>query len=456
MVSWISALLLAVTFCMVYILTEAADIKSDPVHSVIQDISHAITNLARDLSIQLANGGSKCDIISPVSIGSSLLLLMRIATGGTRAELLKLLHLDRYSRNDQKIPQNFRHLITELLEQTAERDINSDDIPTWLEDKQCGPTDYEDYEYEGSPDANGEELTNMVRLANAIFVQNGFLNNTVLEEKVRTLFLSIIENVDFYDAPENVTEHINKWANSSTNGRISQIISDPLSRDTTMVIANALYFKAYWEEVFIEGGTRPRKFFPNGENDESVEADIMAHSGCFPYYSSASLDARIMGFPYKNRTTTMYVILPNNSNRKKLQQLVSKVDAHTLDQLIRNMTMRTASVFFPKMHITNSFDLKAVLEQMGVSAMFRRGTNDFSSMNKASKEATRSLRVSGVMHKVDLEVNEAGTEGGAVTVTLQDRMAPAVNFRVLTPFLVAIRHDITKLLLFYGPVYDPS
>ncbi|XP_058815815.1 serine protease inhibitor 28Dc-like [Topomyia yanbarensis] len=422
---------------------------------IARDISYALTNMARDLSVHLQSNTSKTNIISPLSIGSSLLILLRTARGTTRLELLNLLHLNRYQRNDPKIPRNFGRLIRELLSDVQENTV-LDDTPPWLGESKCGAIDYEYEDEDEDPYEVPPQDPNVVRLANAIFVQNGMLNNSRLEKVIKNLYQSTIENLNFFEAPDNATKHINNWANVSTNGRIPEIISHQLGRDTTMVVANALYFKAFWEEVFIDGATKPKKFFPDGENGESIEVQMMSNSGCFPYYFSQSLDAQIMGFPYKNRTTTMYVVLPKNSNRTKLQQLMAVLDAPTMDELISNMSMRSASVLFPKMHVSNSFDLKSALQALGVEAMFTRGRSDFSSLNPSAKQDSRNLRVSGVLHKVDLEVNEAGTEGGAVTVSLQDRIAPAVNFRVISPFLVAIRHDATKLLLFYGPIYDPT
>ncbi|XP_065078384.1 serine protease inhibitor 28Dc-like isoform X3 [Ochlerotatus camptorhynchus] len=68
----------------------------------------------------------------------------------------------------------------------------------------------------------------------------------------------------------------------------------------------------------------------------------------------------------------------------------------------------------------------------------------------------RPLYVNEVVHKVDVDVNEKGTEGGAVTATLLDRITPSVNFKANGPFLMLIRDETTQLPLFYGAVYDPS
>lgn len=428
---------------------------------ISQDITYGLNNLARDLSVYLQSGTSKAEIISPLSIGSSLLLLLRTARGSTRQELLHLMGLSKYQENTPEIPRNFAHLITDLLFDS--KSILDYNVP-WKSLSKCEITDYHydgeepDYDYDRFDNLpEDSSVKSVVKLANAIFVQDGLYNNSRLNRLVDRYYRSTVESLDFLNNPNEAKNHINNWAAKNTNGRIREIISDDLSTETTMVVANALYFKGFWEDVFLAGATSLRKFFPNGENEESVEAEIMAHGGCFPYFKSSQLDARIMGFPYKNRSSTMYIILPNNSNRLKVQKLMAKLDAPTLDDLISNMTMQTASVLFPKMHLTSSFELKSALQSLGAKSMFIRGQSDFSLLNPAEANDTRaSLSVSGVLHKVDLAIDESGTEGAAVTATLLDRSMPTISFRVIVPFLLAIRHDATKLLLFYGPIYDPS
>uniref|UniRef100_A0AAG5DFC3 Serpin domain-containing protein n=2 Tax=Anopheles atroparvus TaxID=41427 RepID=A0AAG5DFC3_ANOAO len=66
------------------------------------------------------------------------------------------------------------------------------------------------------------------------------------------------------------------------------------------------------------------------------------------------------------------------------------------------------------------------------------------------------IYVNEMLHKVDLTVNEVGTEGGAATATLIDRISSQVNFVVNGPFLMVIREETTRLPLFYGTVYTPK
>lgn len=66
-----------------------------------------------------------------------------------------------------------------------------------------------------------------------------------------------------------------------------------------------------------------------------------------------------------------------------------------------------------------------------------------------------NLYVGNVLHKVSLDINEQGTEGGAVTAVVIDRISSAFNLRADGPFLIYLRNDVTKLPLFYGAVFDP-
>ncbi|XP_053672404.1 serine protease inhibitor 28Dc-like [Anopheles nili] len=71
-------------------------------------------------------------------------------------------------------------------------------------------------------------------------------------------------------------------------------------------------------------------------------------------------------------------------------------------------------------------------------------------------EPTKRIFVNEMLHKVDLTVNEVGTEGGAATATLIDRISSQINMIVNGPFLMVIREETTQLPLFYGNIYSPK
>uniref|UniRef100_A0A182Y9V9 Serpin domain-containing protein n=1 Tax=Anopheles stephensi TaxID=30069 RepID=A0A182Y9V9_ANOST len=434
-----------------------------PSKAVSEQLVGAINELARSLGQQLgATGGnsSKTELFSPVSIGSMMFLLLRAANRDTRSELLDVLQLQQYRKpGGGNIPKNFARLLKEFTHDIAGKGI-LEQLPSWHTATGCYPTiDGVDYEDDDDNYLDEPIQPNVVQLANGIFLQNGLINSTNFVKLAKELYQAQIEQVNFSEQPHAARATINHWVNESTRGRIEEILSDDLDTSTQMVIANALYFKATWETFFNEPQfTRPQPFFPDGEDHPSIMVPTMFAGGCYPYYASPELNARIMAFPYRNRTTSMYIILPNESNRSKLRQLQAKLSSTELDRLIDRMRMAKAIVQFPRMHVTNTYDLKRALQQLGLRTLFDRTKNNLKINAPTSRTANRArkLYVSEMVHKIDLAINERGTEGGAVTITAMERSLPPVNFRVRGPFLLAIRHDPTKMLLFYGAVFDPS
>uniref|UniRef100_A0A2M4BM55 Putative serine proteinase inhibitor n=2 Tax=Anopheles marajoara TaxID=58244 RepID=A0A2M4BM55_9DIPT len=437
-------------------------VQSAPSKTVSEDVVASINNLAKMLCEKLATPTSKTELLSPVSIGSMMLLLLRTSKRGTRDELLNTLQLSAYRKRagGSAIAKNFGRLLKEFTHDIAGPGILGE-LPTWQATRSCNPIIDDDPDYNDDDEFLDDPpiQPNVVQLANGMFLQQGLVNNSSFVRMAKELYQAQMAHVNYREEPEEARNIINRWVNETTRGRIEEIIVDTFDRTTQLVLANALYFKATWETFFNEPQyTRPQPFFPDGEQNSSVMVPTMFTAGCFPYHSSPELDARIMGFPYRNRTTSMYVILPNTSDRAKLRQLQTRLDSASLDRLIGQMRQQKAIVQFPRLHVTNSYDLKLALQQLGLRTLFNRSKSNLRALLPAKKapEPDANLYVSDMLHKIDLEVNEQGTEGGAVTITAMERSLPPVNFRVKGPFLIAIRHDPTKMLLFYGAIFDPS
>uniref|UniRef100_A0A2M4AK66 Putative serine proteinase inhibitor n=1 Tax=Anopheles triannulatus TaxID=58253 RepID=A0A2M4AK66_9DIPT len=436
--------------------------QSPPSKTVSEDVIASINNLAKMLCEKMATPASKTELLSPVSIGSMMLLLLRASKRGTRDELLNTLQLSAYRKRagGSAIAKNFGRLLKEFTHDIAGPGILGE-VPAWQATRSCNPMIDDDPDYNDDDEFLDDPpiQSNVVQLANGIFLQQGLVNNSSFVRMAKELYQAQMAHVNYREQPEEARNTINRWVNETTRGRIEEIIVDNFDRTTQMVVANALYFKATWETFFNEPQyTRPQPFFPDGEQSSSVMVPTMFTAGCFPYHSSTELDARIMGFPYRNRTTSMYVILPNSSNRAKLRELQTRLDSASLDRLIGQMRLQKAIVQFPRLHVTNSYDLKLALQQLGLRTLFNRSKSNLRALLPDNKvpEPDANLYVTDMLHKINLEVNERGTEGGAVTITAMERSLPPVNFRVKAPFLIAIRHDPTKMLLFYGAIFDPS
>lgn len=180
----------------------------------------------------------------------------------------------------------------------------------------------------------------------------------------------------------------------------------------------------------------------------------------------------------------MFIILPNNSTKEKNVDLLNRLKAVDIEQMIQKATYKGATILLPKIHVEQTADIQNAMQKMGVQTLFNPQQSDLSLLTvpntfrkgKVPMNATKYSKVLGeldgtrsninlmnshiyvdqIIHKVVLTVDEIGTEGGAATGTVINKMGGNIMFLVQTPFLFLIRHTATKLPLFYGAVFEPS
>jgi len=185
---------------------------------------------------------------------------------------------------------------------------------------------------------------------------------------VEDLYHSSIVSVNFESNPQAAKDQINSWVAARTNQKIKNILGENPSTLTKIIIASALYFRAEWEQHFFTGLTKRRPFYIDGRKSKtSIEADMMANGGEFPYYKDANLGCEIMGFPYKGNKSTMYVVVPFDSSRDNLIQFQSRITEVDLNILVNRTQLTDSVVMFPRMKIDSTLDLTRTLELLGVT-----------------------------------------------------------------------------------------
>ena len=428
------------------------------------------------------NPDSKTEVFSPVSIMAVLSMLMLGAKGGSHKELQRLFGLEsdvELLNNPAKFYTELGYLLEDMQNHETHGLLRSRENAAW---RTARPL------YNLRPvlrRQNQEHMEHITKVANGIFTQSGYSLNPDYLHSMNSIYNSALESLDFAGKPVESREYINEWVERNTLGKIRNLLKQSLSSATKVIIASALYFKGFWEHRFIQ--TVDDDFYPNGRNRQPVKMRMMVTTAVFPYYLSAEYDCKIIGLPYKDNVTTMYVIQPNHSTRLKVKHLQRILDASKIEELISKMLRTPATVALPQMHFVSKMNLKSILSRLGVVDIFTQDVSDLSliggldysrgddvqplasqetlnrlHLDKLESERQRpSSRNSGlfvdeVIHQVDVDINEEGTEAAAATVALILKGGPGVLFRVDAPFLFLIRHDPTKLVLFYGMVNEPQ
>jgi serine protease inhibitor len=145
-----------------------------------------------------------------------------------------------------------------------------------------------------------------LKIANALWVEKRFSINPEFVSLNDDFYGAETRLLDFADQPQRAIDTINAWVRRNTQGKIPSILKG-LSRDTALVLTDAVYFNGRWKEPFQPRATAPRAFFP--PIGKSVMTPMMSkYREAYPYLETEAFQAIRM--PYANPQFAMYVFLP--------------------------------------------------------------------------------------------------------------------------------------------------
>ena len=297
----------------------------------------------------------------------------------------------------------------------------------------------------------GEQLERTYELyvSNSLWGQRGYRFEPRFLEILSDAYASLLNEADFADEPDAVRREINRWVENQTNGKIEDLIPPKLITTlTTLVLVNALYFKASWKRPFQKTMTTEEPFHVSG--DKVVEAAMMRQQKRHRYAAGEGYAA--VEIPYEENELSMLIVLPDPDS--DLSQVEASLNVRELTRLVSSLEMKQVDLKLPRFSVTSAFDLAGVLSALGMPDAFKLGVADFTGITRVD-----DLAISNVVHKAYVDVDEAGTEAAAATAVIFERSArpqPQVQFHADRPFLFLIRDHATESVLFMGRVVNPN
>lgn len=331
-------------------------------------------------------------VVSPVSITAALSMLSLGAGGTTRRELELVLGIES---TDQQ-----RNAVTQALASLAM-------VP---------------------PNFDSQEQ--VVRVANALWVQKGLALKPSFVASMREGFGAPVRPIDFASSPGKATDAINSWASEQTFGHIPKIV-DGVNPGTLVVLANALYAKLTW---LFEADPQQTTTAPFTRSDRRVvQTPTMQLS--VPHGAAETVEGVDMAaIPY--RGDYEMVVAATGDPR-----LLGALDRPLIGEY-------SLSVRMPMFEARSSFDLLRELASL-LPRTFGP-TPDLSEMGVIGA-------VDKAVHSAWTKTDEHGTEGAAVTVITVAASAPPPRTIVLDKtFTYIVRHKPTGLVVFMGRVDDPT
>ena len=338
--------------------------------------------------VNKASKGSENIVVSPYSAGAALSMLMEGAQGQTKVELDNALNGCVFS--NQK------------LESGDSVEVNS---------------------------------ANSVWIDSDFSVRNHYVN--VLQKD----YDALVETLRFSD-PATVRA-INNWCSEHTDGKIDEII-DRLTPGDVMVLLNALYFNAPWEDKFDPSLTGEADFY--GVTGTS-RVDMMYRKGRYNYAEYQG--CQMIELPYLGSSYSMFVALPPEG--MDINMFLPYVNEDLYDAAMEMLAPVEVKFRMPKVKMETEMLLNDVLMNMGVKTAFT-GAADFKGIAE-----TGSLAVSQVKQKCYVDITETGTEAAAVT-SIQVRLTsvrPEFDVKTMTvnrPYVFFIADKEADNILFAGKI----
>ncbi|XP_053612219.1 serine protease inhibitor 28Dc-like [Plodia interpunctella] len=310
-----------------------------------------------------------------------------------------------------------------------------------------------------------------------------------LHSELREKYLSYVgrvygagaEHVDFSDG-RAATMAINDWVKVHTHDEIEHFLGEDLPRSTRVVLVNAVHFKAEWTKPFNPKYTTKMTF---QTPEKEVTTDFMLNVGRFRYVLSREDGVHMVALPYKDNVTTMYALKPWLTHNLNITTVLKNLNYAKIDKLINRMEDEDCVIRFPKMNIEKDFNLEKYIKLEGAPTMFETGNANFALMVEDADNVTNKtvldvmsrwggadddinfkqlkdlldnlpnpgIHVDSIKQKVKINIDEYGTEAVASTAGIMARTAEL--FYADSPFLMFIRNEKTKLVIFSAVIFDP-
>ncbi|CAN1184464.1 At1g47710 [Linum perenne] len=314
-----------------------------------------------------------------------------------------------------------------------------------------------------------------VSCANAIWVDERYSVKDSFKEILTEVYQAEANNVDFRNQKEEAVKKINFWAKKSTNGRINSILKphdinkNKDKDDISLILTNAIYFKALWSnhlESSSSSSSGDTEYFHLIDGIDKVSVPFM-YKGYTSFLYRKFHEFKVLELPYKcgkrdkGSCFSMYIFLPHKVDglREMMSKFAGLKPTKILSQTLGGLKkVLMKNVVIPKWKSSYRFEAKDTIKKLGLRLPFDRNLGDLTEM----LDGDSKVYVSEVIQRAYIDVDEKGTEAGAVSAAVVRGLAcnfPETEneeeFVADHPFMFMIVERDSRAVIFAGAVFNP-
>ncbi|XP_070836051.1 protein Z-dependent protease inhibitor [Chaetodon trifascialis] len=392
-------------FTVTYMCFLSPVLQAHPPSATISDLSFKNMDFAMNLYRKISSFHDKNIFFSPLSISTSFAALLMASDGVTHEEMLKVLNLEQLEQADQPelIPKLFQ-VLNENITQNGSLKLDH---------------------------------------GMALFVHPQFKVGEMFADQIKMFFDADIKSVDFGDTKESIA-FINDYIRHKTQDKVAEMIST-LDAMTQVMLINTIFFQGNWQIPFNPNFTENAPFYI--DNYRVVQVPMMFMEDKFYMMEDAHLGAKVLKLPYEEGVS-MLILLPKKG--MDYTAIDDGINAERFLSWIKKLQKIKLEINIPRFKMEQSYSLHNLLPEMGMASIF----SNLANLTKLSQNG--GLKVSEVLHKAVIEVDETGTTAAAATTSGITPYSLPRTFTVNRPFFFFIYHEDTNCILFMGRVIDPT
>lgn len=278
--------------------------------------------------------------------------------------------------------------------------------------------------------------------ATGLFVKQDVKAEDSFSNQVKLFYDAYVQNVNYANG-QLAKGSIDNYVRTKTGDKVKDVVENVDPQSMAMLIS-ATYFTGYWRQPFNVTFTQEDRFFVNKYN--IVQVPMMLHSGKYYLAYDPILKVGILKLPCEDGIA-MLVLLPDEDVD------YTYVDESMTGEVFRGWVAKLKKtkleIQLPRFSLKQTNSLSMSLPSLGIKEIFG------STANLSGISSDESLKLSEVVQKVTMEVDETGgSVSDASTNLFTSPLPPRLTFN--RPFIFIVYHEATKSILHMGRVVDPT
>ncbi|XP_067134493.1 intracellular coagulation inhibitor 2-like [Centruroides vittatus] len=335
---------------------------------------------------------------SPIGIYVSLAMAYAGATGETAQQLNTSLHYHKTEMTRETFHQSFNSLF-DLLKS----------------------------------DRNG----NRMEIANAILSEDGYEISPKYKHLVKENYHAFLSRNN-----TNAVRNVNRWIYRNTNRGIRNTLKE-FSKDSRMMLINAVYFKGTWAQTERNDWLNLNVFYNYGKE---VRLTPMVNLRGKLGYGNYQSNIEAVNLPFRGEQYEMFIIRPFGNY--SLSDVENQIDYDVFEDIRKSLDVKHVDIKFPRFRMEKASKLKENLQYLGIENTFSRRASYFDINSKDD------FYISDILHKSIIEVNGKGTRLSLSTIvdSFLDRRSNAKYIKMVVdhPFMYLIRERNTGMIVMIG------